>query len=169
MALNSRLKPHTKPLYMPWSEEEFIADVYVRGMTPVQRWMFRTLLQNMFSHTTRPYLPNDDEILWVLAGCESQKQWMDNKAKVIARFSAVKDNPELLENKRVVADWKNLSERRKQFSKMGQNSAKVRSTQVKPTLRTRSTESQQEKVREGKRREEKGSSSSSSSDLHEEV
>lgn len=96
-----------KPKFQPWNEEEFQADIYVRGMTALQRWMYRTLLQATFFDTHRPYLPVDDELLWILAGCESQEQWDENKAKVLRRFTAVDGRPDLMQNKRVVSDWEN--------------------------------------------------------------
>jgi hypothetical protein len=115
-----------KPLWMPWSEEEFQGDVFVRGMNWLQRHLYRTLLQSMFFHSARPYLPNDDEILWILAGAESPEMWVQNKATVLRRFTKVPDNENLLEQKRVTSDWNKLVEMRDQKSEMGLKSAAVR-------------------------------------------
>jgi hypothetical protein len=116
-----------KPSYFPWNEEEFQADVFVRGMTPLQRWMYRTLLQSMFWATTRPYLPNDDEQLAVLAGCESLEQWVANKDKILRRFSVIENDGEtVLANKRVESDWSRLEEKREKMADLGQRSAAAR-------------------------------------------
>jgi len=126
----------TKPSYQPWNEEDFQSDLYVRVMNPTQRWMYRTLLQAAFFHTTRPYLPNNDNLLWVLAGCESIQQWKDNKDLVLQRFQIVEDSPDLLENKRVNKDWSKLQEFRDRMSNLGRKSAdaRARSTHVEPSF-----------------------------------
>lgn len=117
----------TKPKFQPWNDEEFCSDVHVRSMSALPRWMFRSLLQSSFYCTSRPYLPNDDQILWVLAGCDSLQQWLENKEVVLRRFSPVEDHPELLEHKRVSQDWSTVMISRERFSKMGEKSAQARS------------------------------------------
>ncbi len=118
----------SKPMYQPWNEEEFQADVFVRGMTWLQRHLYRALLQAMFFHSTRPFLPADDEVLWVLSGAESIEMWQQNKSKILKRFTAVSDRPELLENKRVTADWERLTDARNKMAELGERSAAVRRT-----------------------------------------
>jgi hypothetical protein len=151
-------KSNAKPIYQPWNEEVFNADVHVRAMLPIQRWMYRTLCQAMFFHTTRPYLPNDDEILWVLAGCESIEQWMTYKEKVMRRFTPLAENPQLLENNRVNQDWERMVESRQRYSRMGQQSAQSRSSKGstcdEPTLNVGDTKRREVKEK-GKRREKK--------------
>ena len=116
-----------KPLYQPWNEEEFQGDVYVRGMNHVQRWMYRTLLQAAFFHSTRPYLPNDDEVLWVLAGCESIEEWQQNKDKILKRFRTIEVGGEnLLENKRVSSDWARLESKRDQMAELSEKAVEAR-------------------------------------------
>ena len=117
---------NSKPMYQPWNEEEFQADVFVRGMTWLQRHLYRALLQAMFFHSTRPFLPADDEVLWVLSGAESIEMWQKNKSKILKRFTAVSDRPELLENKRVTADWERLTDARNKMAELGERSAAVR-------------------------------------------
>ena len=119
---------NSKPMYQPWNEEEFQADVFVRGMTWLQRHLYRALLQAMFFHSTRPFLPADDEVLWVLSGAESIEMWQQNKSKILKRFTAVSDRPELLENKRVTADWERLTDARNKMAELGDRSAAVRRT-----------------------------------------
>ena len=126
------MESNGKPNYQPWNEEEFQADVFVRGMTWLQRHLYRSLLQAAFFHSTRPYLPNDDEVLWVLAGAESQDMWEQNKTKILKRFSVPDHDANLLESKRVTSDWNRLLNIREtassQGSAGGQRSAEVRRT-----------------------------------------
>lgn len=133
------MRSNKKPLYQPWNEEEFMSDTSVRIMTTLQRWMYRTLLQASFFHTTRPYLPNDNKVLWILAGCESINQWESNKDAVLGRFTTVKGNRKLLENKRVTEDWSRLEESRERMAELGRKSAAV-----KRTFNGRSTAVQQD-------------------------
>ena len=115
-----------KPLYQPWSEEEFCADLFVQHMTPLQRWMYRTLLQAAFFCSTRPYLPDDDALLWMLAGCESRQQWEANMEMVRGRFEAVEQRGQrLLVQKRIVADWKRLQDRRRELSEQGRRGGRA--------------------------------------------
>jgi uncharacterized protein YdaU (DUF1376 family) len=144
-----------KPLYQPWSEEEFRADVYVYAMTPVQRWMYRTLLQAAFFCSTRPNLPNDDSMLWMLAGCESRKQWEENKEVVRAMFTPIEhDGVALLGQKRVLADWGRLEEKRQAYSEAGRRGGKTTAAQMQARLKPGSGQAQarlkQEKLREVK-------------------
>lgn len=118
------MEANSKPLYQPWNEEEFQADVFVRGMTWIQRHLYRALLQAMFFHGTRPYLPKDDDVLWVLAGAETPEMWEANKARVLKRFRTCDHDDELLENKRVTADWNNLQSYRDVASEQGQTGGK---------------------------------------------
>jgi hypothetical protein len=118
--------PKRKPLYQPWSEEAFRADHQVYAMTPVQRWMYRTALQAAFFCSTRPYLPDDDAQLWMLAGCESPKQWDRNKDVVRAMFTPVElDGARLLSRKRLVEDWNRLEEKRQMLAENGRKGRKA--------------------------------------------
>ena len=115
-----------KPLYQPWSEEAFSADERVYAMTPAQRWMYRTALQAAFFCSTRPYLPDDDAQLWMLAGCESLKQWDRNKGAVRAMFTPVElDGVRLLSQKRLLADWNRLEEKRQMLAENGRKGRKA--------------------------------------------
>ncbi len=117
---------NSKPMYQPWNEEEFQADVFVRGMTWLQRHLYRALLQASFFHSTRPYLPSDDEVLWVLSGAESPEMWEQNKVRILKRFTVVEGKPDLLENKRVTADWERLTDARNKMAELGERSAAAR-------------------------------------------
>lgn len=112
-ATSNFLRDNTKPLYQPWREEAFLADEYVRALTPIQRWMYRTLLQSAFICSTRPYLPDDDSRLWALAGCESKEQWNDHKEPIRAIFTPdVIDGVAVLRQKRVLEDWQRMQRAR---------------------------------------------------------
>jgi uncharacterized protein YdaU (DUF1376 family) len=138
-----------KPLYQPWNEEEFLSDVRVRGLTCVQRWMYRTLLQAAFFHSTRPYLPNDDRILWVLAGCESLEQWRANRDSVLELFTFSHDS-KLLGNKRVIEDWQRLEESREKMAELGRKSAAVKRTFSARSTSKRESNSKSERESEVK-------------------
>ena len=121
-----------KPLYQPWSEEEFRADYQVMAMTPLQRWMYRTLLQAAFFHSSRPYLPDDDAQLWMLAGCENENQWQRNKIAVRAAFTPVQiDDTRLLSRKRLVEDWTRIMDKRQALAEAGRKGGKAN---AKPEL-----------------------------------
>lgn len=109
--------PDDKPSYQPWNEDHFSGDLLVSSMTPVQRWMYRTLLQKAFFHSTRPDLPYDHELLWRLAGCESRAQWDTNCGAVLGMFK-VEDlgTHKLLSHKRLRKDWDNLQDKREVYS-----------------------------------------------------
>jgi len=111
----------TKPNFQPWDETAFNGDDDVISLTPIQRWIYRTLLQKMFVCSARPYLPNDDALLWKLAGCESKEQWMQNRNAVVVLFYEVlgDGNPPLLAQKRVLADWDNFQAKRQMAVERG--------------------------------------------------
>ena len=142
--MSNPVNENTKPRYQLWSEDAFQGDPDVRYMTAVQRWMYRTLCQEAFFCTTRPYLPDNDDQLWKLAGCESRKQWMQNKQVVRAMFvPIVIDGQKLLSRKRIVEDWAKLQDFRQKQSDKGKKSAAARahqsnhgSTTAEPRLNT---------------------------------
>jgi hypothetical protein len=112
-ATSSFLQDDSKAMYQPWRHGAFKADIFVMAMKPAQRWMYQTLLHEAFDYATRPYLPDDDNILWMLAGCESKKQWDQNKDVVRARFTPVKiQGADLLSQKRLLEDWARLGQAR---------------------------------------------------------
>jgi hypothetical protein len=149
-----------KPLYQPWNEEAFRADLHVGAMTSTQRWIYRTLCQSSFFCSTRPYLPDDDEELWLLAGCENPKQWERNKAVVRARFTPVElSGVRLLSQKRILADWQRIDEKRQTLAEAGRKGGRANAKQeLSKCLADDSrgeTNANQEKLMEVKRKEEK--------------
>jgi hypothetical protein len=118
-------------MYQPWRNEAFLADEYVQAMSPIQRWIYRTLLQAAFTCSERPYLPDDDSRLWALAGCETSSQWVANKEVIRARFVPVTiDGKPLLGHKKVLEDWSRIQDalatRRESARKAGLVSAAKR-------------------------------------------
>lgn len=121
-----------KPAYQPWNEEEFSGDLLVSSMTPVQRWMYRTLLQKAFFYTTRPDLPLDEDILWRLAGCETRQQWEDNREAVLVMFSIEeRDGEEVYYRKRLRQDWARIVAKRETQSQNGSKGADTRWNEAK--------------------------------------
>ena len=126
------------PEFLRWSEKDFRADIRVQALTPIQRWMYRSLLQGAFLESTRPRLLDDDNILWRVAGCESLEQWQDNKRQVLELFETEKDKKgQVLVNKRLEAEWSRIVAKSTQASEAGTKSALARqysSTDVERTL-----------------------------------
>jgi uncharacterized protein YdaU (DUF1376 family) len=134
-----------KPLYQPWNDEVFRGDVLVQSMNHLQRWMYMSLLHQAFFYSTRPYLPDDDEILWRLAGCPNRMMWEENSSDVKAMFVKTEiDGVKLLEHKRVVEDYERVMNKRQEMHdravRGGRASAQARGqAQVEPKLNTSST------------------------------
>jgi len=142
-----------KPLYQPWNEEAFRADLQVGAMLPIQRWMYRTLLQSAFFHSTRPFLPDDDAQLWLLAGCENRKQWDRHKDVVRGMFAQIEiDGERLLSRRRLLADWERIEEKRRALaeagSKGGRAKAKPEPSKCLSNAEPEVASAKQEKLRE---------------------
>lgn len=96
-----------QPRYIFWHELEFMGDEQVAvGMSNLQRHFYRALcIKGMFC-STRPYLPTDDNQLWVLADAGSLKVWQENKDAVLVKFQPVEiEGVKLLAHKRLLRDW----------------------------------------------------------------
>lgn len=116
-----------KPAYMPWNEDDFSGDLLVSAMTPIQRWMYRTLLQRAFFHSTRPDLPADPEMLWRLAGCESREQWDSNAKPVLAMFKKEDlGDTAVLYQKRLRRDYDTYRDKRDSYADRGKAGATAR-------------------------------------------
>jgi uncharacterized protein YdaU (DUF1376 family) len=116
-----------KPLYQPWNDEVFRGDVLVQSMSHLQRWMYMSLLHQAFFYSTRPYLPDDDEILWRLAGCPNRMLWDENCSDVKAMFVKTEiDGVKLLGHKRVIEDYERAMEKREQSSEVARRNANAR-------------------------------------------
>jgi hypothetical protein len=145
------MKYQAKPLYQPWSEEAFRSDIDVQIMTPVQKWMYRTLCQAAFVESTRPYLPDDDSLLWKFAGCESRKLWDEHKAVVRSAFIPITiDGVRLLSRKRIVDDFKRVTDARDRLKKLGRKGGKAKARRVFPES-SADEESEESQVSKGKK------------------
>jgi hypothetical protein len=97
-----------QPPYQFWHEPQFWADECVsRGMTWLQRHLYRALLQAAFYSSTRPYLPNSDDELWILADAGTKQNWIDNKDAILVKFQekTLKGDVKVLSHKRLMRDW----------------------------------------------------------------
>jgi hypothetical protein len=78
--------------------------------------MYRTLCNAAFYCEDRPYLPDDDNELWMLAGCESHEQWEENKVPVRKMFTQItKAGKVLLSRKRILDDWQRMVKKRREI------------------------------------------------------
>lgn len=154
-------KAKFEPSYMCWYEREFQADMFVtRGMTWLQRHFYRALLQQAFFCSTRPYLPVEDDELWVLADAPNLEQWVENKQPVLKKFSVVQNEEgvQVYAHKRLLEDWEKLLNSYEQKSAAGRASANSRKTaaQQKPTdVELQSTGRRQTKLNQTKSNETK--------------
>jgi hypothetical protein len=107
------------PPYQFWCEKEFWGDVHVsRGMTWMQRHLYRALLQAAFYCSTRPNLPTSDDELWILADAGTKDNWLENKNAIMVKFQLVKvKGVELWSHKRLMRDWIKLLEYSEKQSK----------------------------------------------------
>jgi uncharacterized protein YdaU (DUF1376 family) len=95
-----------QPDYIMWFEPDFWADRHVVRMQPLQRALYRTLLQSAFWCSTRPDLPKNDDQLCQLADAESPEVWLQNKDVVLAKFfSDTVDGQTVWAHKRLRKEW----------------------------------------------------------------
>jgi uncharacterized protein YdaU (DUF1376 family) len=146
------MKETYEPNYIFWYEREFSNDIQVsRGMNWLQRHFYRALCIAAMYCSTRPYLPDDDDQLWLLADAESKDMWTANKGAVLVKFQRMTRNKvALLSHKRLLRDWERMLEANRLRSDAGKASAeskrnkKLRAngglTDVQQALNTRSTD-----------------------------
>ena len=128
--LKNNDKRDFKPLYIPWYETEFQADRIVKRMTSRQRAFYRNLLMDCYFGNERPYLPTDDDELWLIADADTKQEWLDNKALIMTKFTEISRNGELLlSNKRVMEEWQIIEDFLAQKKKAGLASAAGRRRQ----------------------------------------
>lgn len=103
----------SKADYQPWNHEHFMADRFVRRMRPAARKTYVMLLHEAFFCSTRPYLPDDDNELWLLADCEDMTEWQCIRDEVLDMFERIEiDGQKVLAQRRVEEDWERLLEKR---------------------------------------------------------
>ena len=128
--LKNNDKRDFKPLYIPWYETEFQADRIVKRMTSRQRAFYRNVLMDCYFGNERPYLPTDDDELWLIADADTKQEWLDNKALIMTKFTEISRNGELLlSNKRVMEEWQIIEDFLAQKKKAGLASAAGRRRQ----------------------------------------
>jgi uncharacterized protein YdaU (DUF1376 family) len=104
--IESTIMSNYEPKYLCWHEKDFAADPYVsRVMRSLDRHFYRALIIASYFNSLRPYLPNDDAQLWILADAESLEQWLAHKDVVMHKFQLCPANDNLWEHKRILADW----------------------------------------------------------------
>lgn len=113
------------PWFQQWYECELQRDLVFQGMTWLQKLLYRCLCQRMFVCETQPYAPDDDNLLWVLAGAENKQMWLDNKDAILVKFERAEiEGKPLWKHKRVEKDWQDVQERREQIRKIRSEAGK---------------------------------------------
>jgi uncharacterized protein YdaU (DUF1376 family) len=94
----------------------------------LKRHLYRTLLQAAFFCETRPYLPDDEKQLAMLADAESVEIWRANADVILQKFERFTDEngTDLWRNKRLDAEWAELIASLEQKKSAGVASAKAR-------------------------------------------
>jgi uncharacterized protein YdaU (DUF1376 family) len=119
-----------QPRYQFWHENDFWADENVsRGMTYMQRHLYRALLLAAFHCSSRPNLPNDDDHLWLLADAGSKENWVQNREAVLKKFEVSEDGTFLM-HKRLQRDWILLIEHHTKRAKAGSKGGKAKAKQT---------------------------------------
>ena len=111
-----------------------MADRRVRRMSPTAVKTYMMLLHEAYLCSTRPYLPDDENELFLMAFCESQEEWDSVKDVVLGMFEKkVIDGVKVLANKRLERDWAHLQEIRGVRSEAGKKGglAKASKSQAK--------------------------------------
>lgn len=113
-----------KPLYMPWNEEAFRADIDVQIMSCAERNAYRCLLQSLFWQSSRPYVQNDEKVLQISANCENHREWRKVSKAVLRKFRLITiEGAEYWENPRATRDWERIKGKRERLSENGKRSA----------------------------------------------
>jgi uncharacterized protein YdaU (DUF1376 family) len=108
-----------EPKYVMWHEKDFAADAYVsRVMRPLDRHFYRALIIASCFNSERPYLPNDDAQLWILADAESLHQWLSHKDVVMHKFALTQDGQHW-QHKRILADWQLMFDAHQKYVERG--------------------------------------------------
>jgi hypothetical protein len=98
-----------EPVYLCWVETDFMGDRTVMRMTPHQRLMYRALCQAAMFCSSRPYLPDDDNELFLLADADSLEHWKANRDAVLVKFFREEvDGKPMLAHKRMLHDWQGI-------------------------------------------------------------
>jgi hypothetical protein len=124
-----------EPKYLYWYEKDFASDAYVsRVMRSLDRHFYRALIIASCFNSLRPYLPNDDFQLWILADAESFDQWMEHKNVVMHKFQLCPANDNLWEHKRILADWQLMLDAHEKYVSAGKLGGKQKASNAKQTV-----------------------------------
>ncbi len=100
-----------EPDYLCWHERDFMGDRVVVRMSPLQRLMYRALLQAAPYCSTRPYLPDDADELVYLADAPDLDAWRSNSAAILKKFYRVEfEGVGYWAHKRILADYRQMIE-----------------------------------------------------------
>lgn len=77
----------------------------------------------------RPYLPNDDDKLWLLADAGSKENWMQNRESILVKFEMIEDG-KLLSHKRLMRDWVKLLVHYGNKARAGSNGGKAKAAKA---------------------------------------
>jgi uncharacterized protein YdaU (DUF1376 family) len=123
-----------EPKYLYWYEKDFASDAYVsRVMRSLDRHFYRALIIASCFNSLRPYLPNDDSQLWILADAESLEQWMEHKAVVMHKFTLTADR-KYWQHKRILADWQLMIDAHEKYVNAGKLGGKQKASNAKATV-----------------------------------
>jgi hypothetical protein len=98
------VKKAIEPKYVKWAEKDFMADESVEHMDWLQKLLYRTLCIKAVFCSTRPLIPNDDDLLWKLAGARDKEMWLSNKEVVLSKWKLMRGK-KYFEHKRVTAEY----------------------------------------------------------------
>ena len=139
-----------KGIYQPWSHESFMADRRVRRMTPTALKTYMMLLHEAYICTDRPYLPDDDEELKLMAFCETEEEWISVRDTVLGMFEKVEiEGRKLLKNSRLCQDWDKLQGIRANRTEAGRKGGLEKASKCLPN----STKEVSKEVREVSKQE----------------
>jgi hypothetical protein len=100
-------------------------------MSPLAVKTYMMLLHEAYFCSTRPYLPDDEEELWLMAYCESREEWESIKEDVLGMFDKkVVDGVNVLANKRLERDWEHLQEIRDVRAEAGRKGGLAKAKQM---------------------------------------
>ncbi len=107
-----------------------MADRKVRRMSPTAVKTYMMLLHEAYFCSTRPYLPDDEEDLYLMAYCENREEWASVREDVLGMFEPKTVNGvKVLSNKRLERDWEHLQEIREMRSEAGRKGGLAKAKQ----------------------------------------
>jgi hypothetical protein len=127
MASGMAFLERDKADYQLWDEEAFQSDIDVRTMTWLEKYIYKGLLTNAWTYSTRPDLPTDPNVLWKLAGCKDKQMWEENCSVPLEKFSKEnREDQEVYYQNRLRKDWSKLVEKRESLSQRGKAGGNTR-------------------------------------------